>query len=198
MWNRLVDLLFPPREGERVVRCVTYDELAALVSPVTLPNGAVALLPYRNKTVRAVIKEAKFHPNTDAQKLLGRILAEYLQEYLADAAVLGANRYVLQAVPLSKQRLRERGYNQSHEIALVAGAVLGIPVVEHIERIRDTAPQTSLERSKRITNLEGAFTAKKLADATYILIDDVSTTGATLDAARTVLPEATVMIALAH
>lgn len=198
MWERFIDLLFPPREGEQIVRATTYDELAALVAPVTLPTGAVALLPYRDMRVRSLIKEAKFHGNTQAHKLLGGVLAEYLQEYLADTAVLGSSRYALQAVPLSKERRRERGYNQAHEIALFAGEMLGLPVVEHVARVRNTAPQTSLERSARLTNLEGAFKASQLEEATYILIDDVSTTGATLEAARAALPADTVLIALAH
>ncbi len=198
-WLRtLLDLLFPPRNSEVIVRTTSYDELAALVSPVTLPDGTIALLPYRNKVVQAFIREAKFRANKTAWTMLGRVLAEYIQEYLADAALIGSTRYVLQPVPLANERLREREYNQVEEIAVAAAAILGLPLAAGVIRTRNTLPQTSLERARRLTNLVDAFAATELTDATYLLIDDVATTGATLSAVRSVLPPDTVSIALAH
>lgn len=198
LFLKFLDVLFPPRKEELLAKNVTYDEAAALVSPVTLPGGTAALLPYRHPLVKALIKEAKFKGNRHAQEFLGRLLAEYLQEYLADEGILGSGRYALQPVPLSKKRYTERGYNQAKEIAKVAAATLGLPVASVLIRVRDTMAQTSLSRAKRLSNMEGAFEAKEIqGGVTYLLIDDVATTGATMDAARAALP-GSVAIALAH
>ena len=194
---KLLEVLFPLRSGERIVREATYDDAAKLIHPITLAEGVVALLPYRTPLVAALIKEAKFNGNKKAQELLGHVLAEYLQQTLADDGILGADRYVLQPIPLSDKRRRERGYNQAEEIAKVATQKLGLPLADTIYRTRDTLPQTSLKREKRLVNMEQAFAVRETTDATYIVIDDVATTGATLMAAKQILP-GSFAIALAH
>jgi ComF family protein len=83
-------------------------------------------------------------------------------------------------VPLSAKRLRERGYNQSAEIArgLMALAPLELFVCE---RSRDTAAQTELPWSERRRNVRGAFRCTRGVSGTVAVVDDVMTTGATLD-----------------
>jgi ComF family protein len=83
-------------------------------------------------------------------------------------------------VPLSAKRLRERGYNQSAEIArgLAARAPLELFVCE---RSRDTAAQVELPWSERRRNVRGAFRCTRALSGTVAIVDDVMTTGATLD-----------------
>jgi ComF family protein len=83
-------------------------------------------------------------------------------------------------VPLSAKRLRERGYNQSAEIArgLAARAPLELFVCE---RSRDTAAQIELPWSERRRNVRGAFRCTRGVSGTVAVVDDVMTTGATLD-----------------
>jgi ComF family protein len=82
-------------------------------------------------------------------------------------------------VPLSAQRLRERGYNQSAEIARHLGGRLEI---DACVRERDAPPQAGLDREARRRNVRGAFRCRRsFADRRVAVIDDVMTTGATLD-----------------
>lgn len=87
-------------------------------------------------------------------------------------------------LPLSAARQRERGYNQAAEIARHLGRLLAVPVFQGLRRIRDTAPQATLPLRHRRANVRAAFAATALlAGSRIALVDDVMTTGATLDSA---------------
>lgn len=88
------------------------------------------------------------------------------------------------AVPLHRVRRRERGYNQSDLIAYATSLIAGIPYAEPVYRRIYTHSQTLLSRAHRKTNLKNAFKLKKNADVNgkkIIVIDDVFTTGSTLN-----------------
>jgi len=93
-------------------------------------------------------------------------------------------------VPLHGSRRRERGFNQAADLA----RHLGLPVVHALARVRRTATQTDLPAAQRHRNVRGAFAATAaavaIADAVVILVDDVSTTGATLTACARTLKDA--------
>ena len=87
-------------------------------------------------------------------------------------------------MPLARNRQRERGYNQAGEIARHLGCRTGVPVWHALVRTRDTAPQAALPWTARAANVRGAFAATRaLAGLRIAVVDDVMTTGATLDAA---------------
>jgi predicted amidophosphoribosyltransferase len=85
-------------------------------------------------------------------------------------------------VPLHHVRLRERSFNQAEVLARAVSSGVGIGVVEGLERLRLTKPQTGLDPRARMENVRGAFAAhaEKVAGKRILLIDDVWTTGATL------------------
>jgi len=93
-------------------------------------------------------------------------------------------------VPLHASRLRQRGFNQAKDLA----RLLQVPVVPALRRIRATVTQTDLPAAQRHRNVRGAFAvtraAASLVGAIVVLVDDVSTTGATLEACARVLKEA--------
>lgn len=101
------------------------------------------------------------------------------------------NRYdTLVPVPLHRNRLRERGYNQSLLLAREMGHRYGVPVDEGVlRRVRDSRPQIELAGVKREENVKGVFSlGGDPADRMILLIDDVLTTGATAnECARTLL-----------
>lgn len=105
---------------------------------------------------------------------------------------------LLVPIPLSTSRLAARGFNQSWELACAllrrTPAPRPIAVADALVRVRDTPDQHSLPRLQRLQNLRGAFAAHPLqapalAKAHVLLVDDVSTTGATLEAAAQALLE---------
>lgn len=99
---------------------------------------------------------------------------------------------VVVPLPLHPARERERGFNQAALLASGVGAVLGRPVLTGLlKRFRRTARQADLDRSQRLANLSGAFSAPPadplLAGRSVLLVDDVLTTGATTTAATRAL-----------
>lgn len=196
----LLDLIYPPRPTERVVRALDGAPSAA---PKLIDRDAhiTALLPYQDPVVAACIIEAKYHSSVQAQALLRTVLADYLTEWLTECAAFGSERVLLVPVPLGGKRRRERGYNQAE---VIATGVDGVELAPHVlVRTRETLPQTTLGRTARLKNMEGAFEASGIDPAcTYIVFDDVVTTGATLQAAARALREAGAaevhLLALAH
>jgi predicted amidophosphoribosyltransferase len=107
--------------------------------------------------------------------------------------------------PLGRERRAERGFNQAEEIARRVSRIIPFTLdATLLERTRETPSQVSLQRYLREENMRGAFRATREADsaATYLIIDDVLTTGATLQAAVDALTMAgathCVPLALAH
>ncbi len=94
-------------------------------------------------------------------------------------------------VPLAKERLRERGYNQSTLIAQELANFWEVPVCNVLARTRSTQTQTRLTPGDRLHNVSGAFTTvvpkSELAGKHLVLIDDVVTTAATLNSCATAL-----------
>lgn len=98
---------------------------------------------------------------------------------------------VLVPVPLSRKRMQKRGYNQAAALATALGSVTGLAAdVDVLQRARDTPTQTALTPEARTANVQGAFVAPAQVEGTFVLVDDVCTTGATLASAATALKEA--------
>ncbi len=198
-----LDFLFPPRSDEVVLRGVSVDDFLALVAPrllLTTQPETVALFPFNIILVRAAAHEAKYHGNAFAFRLLSSALAEYLRD--ADD---GFRKPIIVPIPLGKGRYKERGFNQVEKIIELAAEGLDVTVDRTLlERTRETASQVSLPRHAREENMRGAFGATRPADPahTYIVVDDVTTTGATLQAAIDALRESgakhVIPLALAH
>lgn len=134
----------------------------------------------------AVIRALKFARLDYLGRHLGSALAEGY-----GSALSGADLIV--PVPLHWRRRLRRGYNQAERIARPLAARLGLPVAPLLSRSRATPPQTSLGKEERLTNLRRAFRVARPArvrDLHIVLVDDVATTGATLDAASAVLKRA--------
>ncbi len=108
-------------------------------------------------------------------------VANLLAGMMLPAALISVD--VLVPVPLSSSRLRERGFNQAQELARVLGRALGRPVEpDTCHRVVDTTPQAALAWSQRHKNIRNAFECTQdFSGRHVVLVDDVMTTGATLD-----------------
>ncbi len=94
-------------------------------------------------------------------------------------------------VPLHTLREKERGYNQSALLARALGRRTGLPVLPVLRRVRDTSPQAHQDAIGRWTNVDGAFAPiqRRTLEGTIVLVDDVCTTGATLEQCARVVTE---------
>jgi len=132
---------------------------------------------------RRAILEAKFRGVT---ALLGP-LAEAAAEAVPPAWDIDA----VVPVPLHRRRERQRGYNQAALLAKTVAAHIDAPLRRNLlRRVRQTPPQAGLRREQRLRNLLGAFEARGAAPRSILLIDDVTTTGATFEAAAFALRRA--------
>lgn len=203
-WRQaLLDLLFPPRCAGCRLRGLWLCEGCA----ATLPRLQPPVCRYCGRPTKAVATCPdcwKSRPATDGvvspllfqdtlRKLIHRFKyrnARYLAQPLA-MLLAGEVRSSLPAadaivpVPLHPSRLRKRGYNQAALLATALAPELGVRVVDGcLVRVRDTPPQMGLPAAERRRNVRNAFRCvdKQLAGLTIIVVDDVCTTGATLDA----------------
>ena len=112
-----------------------------------------------------------------------------LKEYFANLIVKKLSDFpqsdCIAFVPMTKKGVRKRGYNQSKLLAQSISKRINAPVVDAVEKIKDTSEQKSLTGTERAKNLLGCFKAKSgkpLLDKSVLLVDDVLTTGATANA----------------
>lgn len=119
-----------------------------------------------------------------AQLPLATVFARLLLDAMADES--GAAGELVMAVPLSSERLASRGFNQALEIARPLARALQLPLDIHsCVRVRDTAPQSALAPADRRDNMRDAFAVmhrQTIAGKHLLVVDDVMTTGHTLDA----------------
>lgn len=194
----IIENIFPERSDYRIVKKLSVDDLLLHLKPTEV-SGIVYLLPFSEPIVRATIHEAKFQHNEKAWKLLGGVLSTYLKHYPAGTILL--------PVPLSTERQKERGYNQVTEVAKEALLTLkNIKLSRKVlVRLRDTKPQTTLQQKERHVNMQGAFGtfhSSSISGKNIIILDDVTTTGATLrsakDALRHIDTASVTLISIAH
>ena len=143
--------------------------------------------------VRDLIVRFKYR----GEQHLRRPLSAWLAEAFADPRLARRPADALVPVPLHPRRLRERGYNQAEECARALGRRVRLPVWPVLRRARYTGTQTLLSREERARNLTGAFAlaggwrARRwrhgLDGTDVLLVDDVFTSGATVDACARVL-----------
>ena len=144
--------------------------------------------PFRFEgVIRQAVYDLKYHNLRAISGCLAKLMASYLRETPIPADVLVP-------VPIHLRRLRERGYNQSILLARELGKLIDLPVVvDCLLRVKDSLPQartTSVEQRQR--NVTDAFVCndKQLSGRHVLLIDDVSTSCATLEACARALKSA--------
>jgi ComF family protein len=171
-----------PLDGAVCDACWTAIAVSA---PPFRGNGLVqraAAIGDYTGVLRDIIHVLKYDGRRTSAPRLAALMVQHGGDVLA-----GADAVV--PVPLHSRRQRERGFNQADDLA----RLLGLPVARVLRRTRMTAPQVDLPAEARHRNVKGAFELAgqvKLDGLVLVLVDDVTTTGATLEACARVLKRA--------
>ena len=210
----LIDLILPPRPTERVVRSLNLQILQSLhiETSTSQPEG---LLPYHDPRVTALVWELKYHGTRRSATLAG----EYLAEILLAAASEELGVPLLVPVPMHAARRRERGHNQTEVLCEAALRELSKTVRKNslveaggrpedffsgsfavfeyepkaLVRTVNTKTQQGLPRAERLKNIKNSMQAvypELVEGRVCIVVDDVTTTGATLEEAKRALRQA--------
>lgn len=151
-------------------------------------DGALIASSYENILLNKAIKTFKYNFIFGLSNPLGKILINFLNQF--DFKNKSLENFLLIPVPLHQKRLIWRGFNQSELLAKKVGNFFGIEVnSEILERSKNTLPQTELNEKERKLNIKNIFVCldkNAIKNKKIILIDDVFTTGSTLnEAAKT-------------
>ena len=219
--NFLVELMFPSfclgcrKEGEllcqdckAILDISEYDYCLCNKDPLRLPaglnndkcqrcksknlSGLYSALPYNEKALtKRIIHNFKYEPYIkNLSKTISSIILEHFDLTNKNTEDFWQNS-VLIPIPMDKNKVKRRGYNQSEEIAKEISKHTQSPVLTDILfKIKPTEPQMKLSKEERENNLKGTFIAKnleKIKNKKIFLIDDVYTTGSTMEECASVL-----------
>jgi len=195
----IFDTVLPLRGRSARTKARTADEIPLCPTVHELLQARITtLMDYRQSEVQDLIRSLKYDGSRHAAQLAAQLLADYLREEISSHRSFSQQKVLIIPVPLHSTRARERGFNQI-ELVLQAlpqefrDGTLATLMPGALVRIRATSQQTHLHRSLRLSNVAGAFA---VFEATFVnkklvfLIDDVTTTGATLVNAATPLRRA--------
>ncbi len=157
-------------------------------------DGACASIAY-NGIAKKLIFQFKYKPYlSHLTEVLGDLFYEgIIQKPLFDTARL--NTSLLVPIPLYKTKLQKRGYNQAELLAKDFGKRVTLPVIDLLDRTKNTPTQVGLSKMERKENIKGAFAIKpkykaSIKQASILLVDDVLTTGSTMLEAANILKRA--------
>ena len=156
-------------------------------SHVHIYDAGIAVFAY-NDCIKKSIYDFKYKDMKIYSRFYGKEMWEYSKEYLKSW-----NPDVIIPVPISEKRYLKRGYNQAELIAIELGKLSGIKVdCNTLFRRKNTKPQKQVSREGRRKNLENAFIINKnvVEYKKVILVDDIYTTGSTIDECARILKQA--------
>jgi len=209
----LLNALFPPSPSLQKIQGLSLSDFIKNTSPAKPPDRPYffALFNYKNSLVRDTVWLLKYRGNKKAIHLCAEALHDFLlEEVLEEHFWESGEKTILVPIPMSKKHLRERGFNQT---LLLADEIVSLDSGEHFEvrddvcaKIKETKMQTKcLSRNARLQNVRGSFgieNKNEVVGKNIVVIDDVTTTGATLEEVRRVFLDAgaksVFCIAIAH
>lgn len=135
--------------------------------------------------IQKAIHRYKYHNKPYFYKFFGSLIINFMEE------INYTNFDLIVSVPLHPSKMRKRGYNQSELIAKYLASKLSIPYADVLKRTKKTSPQSGQSKSQRRRNIKDAFEikspAEKVINSSILLVDDIYTTGSTVDECSKVL-----------
>lgn len=180
-------------------------------------DGALSIIPYAEPLVQSLIHTWKYQGIKSLSNGLGSFAAAGLEiiktrldkersriqtgfgkkdllNYPLLPTLLLDKKTILIPVPLHKKKLRQRGFNQANELAEIISGQTGYQILDIIERPKHTTAQATLHETDRFTNIQNAFRLKDgigdLTNKNILIVDDVITTGATIETMAKILKSA--------
>ncbi|MBI4098475.1 MAG: ComF family protein [Candidatus Magasanikbacteria bacterium] len=187
LFDRLFPLFCFGCEKEGCWVCSACEDALLFLPPVwqevSAPlRGSAAVFSYDQPVVRGIVTALKYRHAERVVPVMNDFIARWLSDGGRDIFPPDG---ILVPVPLHRRRYVERGFNQAELLAIALGHLLGQPVVRLLKRTRATLHQTRQTRLLRWQNVDGAFAVADDAvidGRPVILVDDVTTTGATFAA----------------
>lgn len=212
LFEYVLSFIFPKEADVSLIENMTEEEIieAIPLSNRTENDKYKALFQYQNKIARKAIWEIKYNDNRKITEKFSKLLYEYILEEMSDEFAFGNfNTPIIVPIPKGKASLKERGFNQCE---LIVKEIMKFDKeknfsysFEALKKIKNTPHQSKQKnRANRLKNLTGCFWADEniVKDKCIILIDDVITTGATMNEASKTLHSAgakkVVGFAIAH
>lgn len=180
IYKSILDIIYPPESNCIVCGEEQYIGLCPLCKVrIKRMESVTDVITYGfyGNVLKELILQFKYHKNFIA----GDILSEFLVQLIEENNVKGD---VICYVPMTRKSKRKRGFNQCELIANYIGDKFNIPVSNSILKIISTSEQKTLSKDERFKNIKGAFSIKnsnEILNKDIILIDDVITTGATIN-----------------
>ena len=206
----LLEIVFPKKKHSTAVEQEGALTIARRRMPIQHKDH-LALLPYTDISVKHFLYAIKYERHTESIAVAADMLREQIYDDIQEAEMVQKMQYALCAIPITRERKKSNGYNHLHAILDVfhGSSLYGTPPVQDMRDLlvwtRHVARQSNLpNKSDRLKNVSGAMTTtRQLSPRTiYFVIDDVTTTGATLTEARRALlahgAHTVITLALAH
>lgn len=158
-------------------------------------DGIFAALVFRG-VCKKLVYQFKFQPNlNDLRKMMGELMYEGLIQQEVAVDILNKNDFVFIPIPLTRERLRMRGYNQAELLSRELSRFFLAPTLNALMRIKRTTSQVGKTRDERRENIKDAFALRvdqhvDVQKKIGILVDDVVTSGATMNEAARILKKA--------
>jgi len=197
--ENLIDFLFPKPEDIYDLEHMTVGELTALLPSPRETEEAISVFGYDDSRVREIIWEIKYRKNKTLAEKVAEILYDVLKQELSEHAVMdNFKNPLLIPLPMSAARRKERGFNQTEvlceKLVELDTEKLFVYAPHILIKDRHTESQTKTSsKRERVRNIEYSMkvlNADEVKGKNIVLLDDVSTTGATMREAKRALREA--------
>lgn len=194
----------------RNLQSIGIESWQTIARPQTQQNGTLFIFHYENKIVKDAILRIKNKHDVTLVRNLVTILADFLLEELSEREIIeNFTEPIIVAIPSDSKRENKRGFNPSELIAkTLCDIVPSLTFMPYaLIKIKETKPQKELSRNDRLTNIKHSMATNQkirenLKDRCVIVIDDITTTGATLTEAKRALlasgAKKVMCVALAH